>query len=259
MRHAGLEVVHADDHLVAINKPPGLLTHRGDIDRYETRFALQMLRNQLGRRVYPVHRLDKPTSGLLVFALSSDAARRLSEQFSSRNVQKHYLAVVRGHCPEHGIVEHPLREKADAIADRLALADKPPQEARTRYRRLATVVLPVKVDRYPQTRYSLVHLQPATGRKHQLRRHMKHIGHPIIGDSTHGKGVHNRFFAREYGCRRLLLACVGLKFAHPCTGKPLSLSGGPGEAFVSVLDAFGWRSVVRTLVPEIHAGEGAGA
>jgi tRNA pseudouridine65 synthase len=105
---------------------------------------------------------------------------------------------------------------------------------------LARVELPVEVDRFPQTRYCLVHLQPRTGRKHQLRRHMKHLGYPIIGDSTHGKGVHNRYFANAYGCRRLLLACTALRFAHPESGETLQLTTGPGEDFVRVLAAFDW-------------------
>ena len=187
---APLELVYQDEHLVAINKPAGLLVHRSHLDRHETRFALQMLRDQIGRRVYPVHRLDKPTSGILLFALSPDTARQLSLLFEQRQVHKHYLAVVRGHCPEQGEIDYPLKEQRDRIADARVRDDKPAQEAMTRFRRLATVELPVAVDRYPQTRYSLVQLSPRTGRRHQLRRHMKHIGHPIIGDAKHGKGVH---------------------------------------------------------------------
>ena len=205
---AQLELVYRDEHLVAINKPAGLLVHRSHLDRYETRFALQMLRDQIGQRVYPVHRLDKPTSGILLFALSPDIARQLSLLFEQRQVHKQYLAVVRGHCPEQGEIDHPLKEQRDKIADARMRDDKPAQEATTCFRRLATVELPGAVDRYPQTRYSLVQLSPLTGRRHQLRRHMKHIGHPIIGDAKHGKGVHNRFMAAQYGCDRLLLACT---------------------------------------------------
>ncbi|MDJ0656759.1 MAG: tRNA pseudouridine(65) synthase TruC [Xanthomonadales bacterium] len=246
MTHQLLEVVYRDDHIIAVNKPPGLLTHRSAIDRHETRFAMQMLRDQIGQRVYPVHRLDKPTSGILLFALSRDCARQLSEQFASRQVDKYYLAVVRGFCPHHGVIDHALREKLDKMTDDRAVADKPPQEAVTRFRRLATVELPIEVDRYPQTRYSLVQLHPTTGRKHQLRRHMKHIGHPIIGDSTHGKGVHNRFFADHYGCRRLLLACTGMGLDHPVTGQPLLLAASPGEDFMRVLMAFDWLEQARS-------------
>jgi tRNA pseudouridine65 synthase len=182
-----------------------------------------------------------------VFALSSEVAMLLSEQFEHRAIAKRYLAVVRGYCPEQGEIDHALKEKHDRIADKQARADKAPQDALTYYRKLAQVEWPEAVDRYPQSRYSLVELRPQTGRKHQLRRHMKHIGHPIIGDANHGKGVHNRFFARRFDCARLLLACTGLDFDHPVTGQPLQLSAPPGVAFERVIDAFGWHDAVDQL------------
>ena len=121
---------------------------------------------------------------------------------------------------------------------------RPPQQALTRYRRLATVEIPVAVERYPQTRYCLVSLRPETGRRHQLRRHMKHLGYPVIGDAKHGKGVHNRFFQARYDCHRLLLACVGLEIVHPSTGLPLRLAAALDEPFWRVLQAFGWQAKV---------------
>ena len=164
---AELPLVFRDEHLVVINKPAGLLVHRSHLDRHETRFALQLLRDQIGQHVYPVHRLDKPTSGVLVFALSSEIARELSLQFEQRQVDKRYLAVVRGYCPEQGAIDYPLKEQHDKTADSRSRQDKPAQEAFTSYSRLATIELPVSVDRYPQTRYSLVQLRPPTGRRHQ--------------------------------------------------------------------------------------------
>ena len=234
-----LEIVYRDDELVAINKPAGLLVHRTAIDRHETRFALQLLRDQIGQRVYPIHRLDKPTSGLLLFGLSSEAAAAVALQFEQRLVDKRYLAVVRGYCPEQGTVDHALRDKPDDV-QRGTGADRPAREAQTQFRRLATVELPYAVDRYPSSRYSLVSLTPLTGRRHQLRRHMKHLGHPIIGDAKHGKGVHNRFFKETFGCARLLLACTGLAFDHPSSGERIKLSASPGDDFQKLLDNFGW-------------------
>ena len=238
------EVIYQDEYLVAINKPSGLLVHRSPIDRHETRFALQLVRDQIGKHVYPVHRLDKPTSGVLLFGLSSDIAREVSAQFAAGQVHKEYLAVVRGYSPEAGRIEHALKEEWDRIADRDRRPDKPAQEARTDFRRLATVEVPFAVDRYPQSRYSLVALQPETGRRHQLRRHMKHIGYPIIGDAKHGKGVHNRFFQSQYQCHRLLLACTGLELVHPVSGEALRFRARLDEPFTRVLSAFGWQRAV---------------
>ena len=258
------EVIYRDEYLVAINKPSGLLVHRSLIDRHETRFALQMVRDQVGQHVYPVHRLDKPTSGVLLFGLSSDSARLLSAQFAAGTVRKHYVAVVRGHCPETGSIDHPLTVELDRIADHHRGAkgrgrknqghERPPQEAVTHYRRLATVEIPVAVDRYAHTRYSLVALRPETGRKHQLRRHMKHIGYPIIGDAKHGKGVHNRFFQAQYDCHRLLLACTALELAHPVVDSTLALSATLDAPFQRVLSAFGWQVAMTAAV--IASGEG---
>jgi tRNA pseudouridine65 synthase len=244
-----LEVIYRDEHLVAINKPSGLLVHRSPIDRHETRFAVQLLRDQIGQRVYPVHRLDKPTSGLLLFALSPELVPALSLQFEQRRVVKRYVAVTRGWCPEAGEIDHPLRDKPDLPGDS-GRQGGPSRDALTRYRRLATVQWPEAVDRYPAARYSLVALLPSTGRRHQLRRHMKHIGHPIIGDAKHGKGIHNRFFARRWQCRRLLLACTGLGLEHPLSSAPLRLRCGLDPAFDRVAAAFGWEPALRRSIEE---------
>jgi tRNA pseudouridine65 synthase len=242
-----LDIVYQDEYLVAIDKPSGLLVHRSPIDRHETRFALQLLRDQIGQRVYPVHRLDKPTSGLLLFALSPEIAAMVSSQFQNRAILKTYVAIVRGYCPQAGQIDYALKEKLDKIADKHRRAERPAQEAVTDFQCLATVELPVAVDRYPQTRYSLVRLHPLTGRRHQLRRHMKHLGHPIIGDAKHGKGVHNRFFQTQYGCNRLLLASLKMTFQHPISGDALTLHTEPGESFTRILAEFGWDDYVDPM------------
>ncbi|BCA80799.1 tRNA pseudouridine(65) synthase TruC [Desulfuromonas sp. AOP6] len=237
-----LDILYADDHLVAINKPAGLLVHRSPIDRRETRFALQLLRDQLGRPVYPAHRLDKPTSGVLLFALSPEMARALGESFARGAVEKTYLAVLRGVCPETGIIDHPLLEEPDRLADYPVQPDKPAQEAVTSYRRLAQVELPFAVGRYPSSRYSLVEAHPRTGRRHQLRRHFKHIFHPIIGDTKYGEGRHNRFFREHFGCQRLLLAATRLAFPHPLDGRQLVIEAPLDPIFADLLERLGWSS-----------------
>jgi tRNA pseudouridine65 synthase len=238
LSNPALPIVYRDDWLIAIHKHAGLLVHRSALDRHETRFALQMLRDQIGQPVYPVHRLDKGTSGVLLFALDREVSRALNSQFERGEVTKTYLAIVRGHPPEAGEIDHPLARIADEHAGIVASAAAQP--ALTRYRRLATVELPHDVDRYPTSRYALLELQPLTGRWHQLRRHLKHISHPIIGDATHGKGRHNRLFQDLFGCQRLLLAATEMQLKHPVNGQVLRLQAGLAEDFAAVIRRLGW-------------------
>lgn len=231
-----LPLLYLDDWLVAVNKPAGLLVHRSPVDRHERRFALQLLRDQLGGRVYPVHRLDKPTSGALVFARDPAVARSLALQFEDRLVDKRYVAVVRGWPDEQGLIDYPLDTVRD---DRVVTATTAAKPALTRFRRLATAELPRRVDRYPTSRYALLELSPQTGRRHQLRRHLAHISHPIIGDTTYGKSGHNRLFAELFGSRRLLLACTRLAIQHPVTASLLAIEAPLSADFCSVLRQLG--------------------
>lgn len=245
-----LPILYRDPHLIAIHKPAGLLVHRSPVDRQETRFAVQLLRDQIGQWVYPAHRLDRGTSGVLLFALDSAVARELGRQFEAQTVHKTYVAVVRGHPEETGVIDHPLSRQFDDQEWQGQHMSHAPQPALTRYRRLATVELPLAVDRYPSSRYALVELQPATGRQHQLRRHLKHIAHPIIGDATYGKGRHNRFFAEHFGCRRLLLACLEMGLQHPASGAPLVLRAPLEGDFARLLQTLGWdRERPELLAP----------
>jgi len=236
MNGTALPILYRDDWLVVVDKPAGLLVHRSPVDARETRFALQMLRDQLGRHVYPLHRLDKGTSGALVFALDPATARDLSEAFAGAEVGKWYLALVRGWPDECGEIDHALRPVEDNV---LPATGRPPQSARTDYERLETFEIPHRVDRYPSSRYALLRLRPRTGRRHQLRRHLAHLSHPIIGDSTYGKGAHNRLFARLYDVRRLMLACVRLELPHPVTQQRLRVDAPLAEEFAAVLRALG--------------------
>ncbi len=236
-----LEIIYQDDHLVAVNKPSGLLVHRSMIDKHETRFALQLVRNQIGQRVYPVHRLDKPTSGVLLFALDSETASLLGQQFMTDKMHKQYLAVVRGYSAEHETIDYPLKVELDKIADAQLGQDKQAQPAVTEYKRLATAELPFPVGRYDTARYSLLQLMPRTGRKHQLRRHMKHIFHPIVGDTTHGDGRHNQFFRQQFDCQRLLLTAMAMRFQHPHSGVTVELHASLDAVFENIIDELGWR------------------
>lgn len=239
-----LAILYQDSYLVAVDKPSGMLVHRSFLDKDETRFVLQSLRDQLGQHVYPVHRLDRPTSGVLVFALSAEIAKVLSQQIEAGFWQKGYLAVVRGYLQAAGILDYPLKEQLDSIADKYAKVDKAAQSAVTRYQPLHYVELPFAVSRYDTARYSLVALQPLTGRKHQLRRHLAHLRHPIVGDTSHGDGKHNALFREQFANARLLLCAFTLQLPHPVTGKTLTLQAGLGE-LGSLFSRFGWPSEQR--------------
>ena len=208
-----------------MTKPPGVLVHRTGLDAGETRFALQMLRDQLGRKVWPVHRLDKGTSGVLLFALDADTARTLGMAFESgQGLQKTYRAVVRGWPLPEGLIDHALKRMPDDMrTERLEV-----QPAQSRFTSLRRFELPIPQSQAQQgfasTRCAEVALEPLTGRRHQLRRHMKHIAHPIIGDATHGKGPLNRAVAELLGLQRLWLHAQSLVLPHPISGQPLRLS-----------------------------------
>ncbi len=230
-----LEILYQDETMVAINKPSGLLVHRSPIDKHETRFAIQLTRDQIGQHVYPVHRLDKPTSGVLLFALSSEVAALLTKQFTEKVISKRYWAVVRGYIEDSGVINYALQEQLDKMTDRLVSPDKPPQEAVTEFQCLERSELPYPVGRYQTARYSLVELSPKTGRKHQLRRHMKHVFHPIIGDTSHGDGKQNIFLRDTFELSRLMLHAKSLQLAHPVTGEPLHIEAGLPEEFSEML------------------------
>lgn len=240
-----LPVIYRDDYLVAVHKPAGLLVHRTVLDRHETRFAVQIVRDQIGQHVHPAHRLDRGTSGVLLFALDREIARALSAQFEAQHIDKTYLAVVRGHPPESGSIDHALSRQFDDYEHRAANATTEAQTAITHYRRLATVELPYSVDRYPSSRYALLELKPETGRRHQLRRHLKHLSHPIIGDATYGKGRHNRLFQALFGCHRLLLACLDMTIAQPVSGESLTLAAPLANDFYALLEQLGWAGSVK--------------
>ncbi len=230
-----LEIIYRDQQLIAINKPSGLLVHRSWLDSHATEFAVQKLSAQIGQSVYPAHRLDRATSGVLLFLLDKSHATDLMEQFAQQKTEKRYLAVVRGHIGS-GQLDYALKKKLDRIADKNANPNSEAQAAVTHYRGLAQCEVPIAVAPYPQSRYSLVELLPKTGRRHQLRRHLKHLRHPIIGDTTHGDGKHNKMFRQEFASHRLLLHAADLTFMHPLTGEKLTIHAPLDSQFNALLN-----------------------
>lgn len=251
-----LPILWRDEHLIAVHKPAGWLVHRTGLDAGETRFVVQTLRGQLGgQHVHPVHRLDKGTCGVLLLALHPEAARRMGQAFMTHAVRKRYLALVRGWAPPQAEVDHPLRPDD-------APPDAPPQPAHTRFCRLACIELAEACEpRFATTRAALVAAEPLTGRRHQIRRHLKHLAHPIIGDATHGKGPLNRWWAARLGLQRLWLHAQQLAFVHPFTGAEVQIGSGlvwgadglsvpaPGSSVNDAHDdLLGWQQLTQQLL-----------
>lgn len=233
-----LDIIYRDQYLIAINKPSGLLVHRSWLDSHATEFAVQKLRDQIGLHVYPAHRLDRPTSGVLLFLLDKSLATNLMEQFAQQTTEKHYWAVVRGHI-DQGVLDYSLKKQLDKIADKHANPDQEAQSAVTAYKSISHCEVPIAVRPYDKSRYSLVELTPKTGRRHQLRRHLKHLRHPIIGDTTHGDGHHNKMFREHFDSHRLLLHAAYLAFTHPVTGKKVEIKAPLDAQFNTLLTSIG--------------------
>jgi len=231
-----LDILYRDESVVAVYKPAGLLVHRSAIDRHETAFAVQMLREQLQQRVYTVHRLDKPTSGVMIFAFSSGDAARLSDQFQQRKVTKNYAALVRGFMPAEGSVDYAYAKRFDPLDPATHDRDRK-QSAITHYKCLRQFELNIPIDRYQSARFSLLQLKPETGRKHQIRRHMKHLSHPIAGDTTYGDGKQNKLLREHFNCQRLMLTANRLQFEHPQSGQNMDIKAEPDASFAGVISA----------------------
>ncbi|WP_394145334.1 tRNA pseudouridine(65) synthase TruC [Vibrio atypicus] len=235
-----LEIIYQDEYFVAVNKPAGMLVHRSWLDKHETQFVMQTLRDQIGQHVFPLHRLDRPTSGVLIFALSSEVASQVMPMFANHKMEKTYHAIVRGWILEEGRLDYALKVELDKIADKHASQEKEPQEAVTDYKPLAQVEVPHSTGRFPTTRYCLMEIKPLTGRKHQLRRHMAHLRHPIVGDTTHGDGKHNKLFRDVYDSHRLLLHASSLTFVHPFTEQTLTIEARVDETWQKLCEEFNW-------------------
>ena len=226
-------ILYEDEALIAINKPTGILVHRTRISE-DKRFVLQLLRNQIGQRIYPIHRLDRATSGVLIFGKSKEAAGKLSMQFRDKKVEKQYLGIIRGFVEAKGTIDYPLAKEKWL----------PKKEAISHYRKIAQTEIKVPIGRYETARYSLVEVQIETGRRHQIRRHFSHLRHPVIGDKKHGDVKHNKYWANEFGIPRMLLHAQHLQFNHPITGKNELIYAPLNEAFEQALDLLGFDNLV---------------
>lgn len=223
-----LEIIFENENFLAINKPPGMLVHRTNL-AYEEHvlIAERILRQQLGYKVFPLHRIDRPTSGIVLFAKSSEAASALQPQFTTDKVKKHYLCIVRGHMDAaHGILDFPLSKKLEGEL----------REARTEFWTLAETEIPFSSsDRYATSRYSLLKVYPQTGRMHQIRRHMAKARHYVIGDTTHGDNKQNNFFRAHFGSTHMYLHAWKLAFEEPNTGQHIEITADVPIHFLDML------------------------
>lgn len=239
---SNLDIVFEDTSLLVIDKPAGLLMHPSWLDRRETDTLAGRVKAYLGpeSKVHTVHRLDRPTSGLVVIGKTDAAAKQLQQQFDEKAVQKTYWAICRGFVPDKGEIDHPLKEEHDKIADKFADDDKPPQSATTQFQRLGLTELAIPVSRYPKTRLSWVECQPLTGRKHQIRRHFKHIRHPLLGDTRHGCRHLNKAVSSVYEEGSLALRAVELTLKHPESGEHITFQAGESAQWEAWHRQFMW-------------------
>lgn len=231
-----MDVLYRDERLAVVDKPAGLMVHDSALARGETDFAADRLREAFGRPIHLVHRLDRATSGCLLLAFDRDAASALGRALMSHAVAKDYLAVCRGWVePAEGLIDHPL----DGGPGKPVKKD-----ARTRYRQLATGELPVACAGFPTARFGLLECSPQTGRFRQIRRHLKHLHHHLIGDTSHGDGQRNRMFRIELGVHRMLLHAWRLRFPHPEDGRTIDVRAPLDADWTKVVERFGWAGAL---------------
>lgn len=227
-----LNILYIDDHLVALEKPAGLIVHRNEFTHGEVDNLLSRTRKQIQQYIYPVHRLDRPTAGLIIFALTKEASKILAKAFLNREVEKYYLAIVKGSTPPTGgTIDRPLRKKP-----------KPEfQDALTHFKTVCSAVEPIAVGPFEHTSYSLVEVHPITGRYHQIRRHLAGIHHPILGDKKHGHVQYNKAFMENLNLPGLMLQSYRLEFNHPISGEPMKFMSPVAPHIQAVMDRFGWK------------------
>ncbi|WP_051207183.1 pseudouridine synthase [Saccharospirillum impatiens] len=237
-------VLYEDDWLLAIDKPAGLLMHPSWIDRSVTDTLAGRAKTYLdGGPVHTVHRLDRPTSGVVLIGKSTAVARHLAEQFARRSVKKTYWALARGFTADAFGCDRALLEEPDAISDRKTQQNKAAQPAQTQFQRLAVAEVGQAVSRYPKARVSLLECRPQTGRKHQIRRHLKSVRHPILGDTRYGDRHHNHWAQQHLAIKSLALRAMEVTLSHPVSGNRLCIRAGLNRDWTQLLYQLGWYSL----------------
>lgn len=220
-----LEILYQDQYLVAINKPHNLLVHASPIARNAEEFALQLLRNQINKKVFPLHRLDRKTSGVLLFALDKKTNQLLTKQFTNHEVVKKYWAIVRGFTPVEQFIDYPLKKDNGAI-----------QSAQTHIKTIKHIEIPLAYGKHLSSRYSLIEAEPKTGRMHQIRKHLAHIFHPIIADRPHGCNKQNKLWLETFKFNAMLLHAKSLSFTHPYNKQKILIEAPLSREFIQAFE-----------------------
>lgn len=232
-----LDILYRDEALIAVNKPHGLLVHRSSIAADTSLFALQLLRDQIGQTVYPAHRLDRKTGGVLLFSLSKSTDALIQPMFAEKEVQKTYWAIVRGFTEDKATIDYPLKKENGTL-----------QEAVTRYQTLARAEIPLPFGKFPTSRYSLVEAYPETGRMHQIRKHFAHIFHPILADRPHGCNKQNKLWKDTFDMDTMMLHAKKLTFKHPITQENIEIEAPLQADFVKTLTILGIPAEARRSI-----------
>jgi tRNA pseudouridine65 synthase len=224
------EILYEDEYLIAVNKPAGIFVHRSKLDPKATVFMVQEIRNVVGHKVYPVHRLDRKTSGALIFAKNKEVQRSMNNLFKHTDISKKYLAIVRGYAPDFAIIDYPLKYDNGKV-----------KEAKTTIMTIQKVEIPISSGKFLTSRYSLLYAYPYTGRMHQIRRHLAHIFHPIIGDRPHGCNKQNRFFLHHFNLTEMMLHAYNINFKHPVTHNYVYIRAPFRGEFLRILTELGFQ------------------
>lgn len=219
-----LEILYKDDNLIAINKPHGLLVHKSGYASNANEFAVQFLRDQIGQKVYPCHRLDRKTSGVLLFALNRDTNSKIQQRFTENKVNKKYVAIVRGFTEDAGVIDYPLTNDKGKT-----------QDAITKYKTIQQAEIDIPSGKYNTSRFSLVEIYPQAGRYHQIRKHFAHIMHPIIGDRPHGCNKQNKLFKEKFNMITMMLHASEVSFLYPGLSEEIIIEAHLHNEFKRVL------------------------
>jgi len=229
-----LEIIFEDEYCITVNKPNNVLVHHAHHSRNvaEEKSLLQLLQAQVGIKLYPIHRLDRKTSGIILLAKETRFVAKFQELFTKNTIQKIYYGIVRGHTPETKIIDSPVKGRDGKVH----------KEALTHLKTLEKVILDIPVKPYDSSRYSLVEMKPKTGRMHQLRVHMNKISHPLIGDTKYGDKNHDMMFDKNFGCKNMFLHAGSLEFIHPYSKKPLKVYAVFPEDWIAIYKKFSWKN-----------------